>query len=192
MLGGVVEELRVEGGDVGDPLAVQRPGRVIFLAGVGGHLEGMLALVFVIGGHNPNVPVIAGVGVRFAAVAGERQQLAVRRPSRIGVVVVAGGHLCEGFGGDIENVQMRAPTIQIADRVGLEQQPVNYPGPLSLGLLAGHGRFVLASFFPFVGRRLKLLLRGITEDQNESLAVGSPFKRLHILNRVGQALCFAA
>jgi hypothetical protein len=48
VLGGVVEELGIELGDVGEPLAVGRPGGYGVCAGVGGDLSGMRAFVGIV------------------------------------------------------------------------------------------------------------------------------------------------
>ena|SRR2546425_5593110 len=98
MPSGVIEEARLELGDVSDPLAVWRPcGRGV-CAGVGGDLGEMSAFIGVIRRDNPDIDVVAGVRVRLGAIAAEGKELAVRRPGRLGIVEVTGSDLRKASG----------------------------------------------------------------------------------------------
>src|SRR6202040_1069683 len=91
--GAVVEKLQVSRSGVCEPLAVGRPGGVIFLPGKIADLRGMGALIGIVGGDQPNVGVGGAVGGRLGAVAGEGGRLAVRRPGRVGGIVIARDYL---------------------------------------------------------------------------------------------------
>ena len=66
-------------------------------AGIRGDLGEVRAFVGVVGGDDPDVRIVGGVGVGRGAIAGEGEGLAVGRPGGLGVVEVAGGDLDEGF-----------------------------------------------------------------------------------------------
>ncbi len=69
VFGGVLEELGVERGRVGDEFSVGRPGRTVIAAGIDGYLGEVRPFVGVVGGDDPNVGVVGGVGIGFGAIA---------------------------------------------------------------------------------------------------------------------------
>jgi len=72
-------------------------------------------------------------------------EFAVRGPGGFGVVEIARGDLRCGFFGDVEDVEMGAAAVEVADFVGFELQAVDDPGLFGFGLLVigvcGSGRF---------------------------------------------------
>ena len=136
MVGGIVEEFRVEHGDVGDGLAVGGPcGRHVD-AGICGDLGEVGAFVWVVdvGWNNPDVRVVVGIGVAGRAVAGEGEEFAVGRPGGFGVVEVTAGDLGQRFFGDVEDVEMGAAAVEVADFVDFKLEAVDDPGPFGFGL----------------------------------------------------------
>src|SRR6266852_7797523 len=98
MPSGVIKEARLELGDVGDPLAVRRPGGGRIRTGIGGDMGEMSTFVGIVGGDHPDINVVAGVGVRLGTIAAEDKKLAVRGPGRLGIVEVAEGDLRKASG----------------------------------------------------------------------------------------------
>ena len=148
------------------------------------------ALVGVVGCNHPYVPVVGGVGIGLGAIAGEGEELAVRRPRWIVVVVIAGRDLRHGFGGNVEDIEVGATAVKIADGVFLELQAVDHPRRLGFGLFRCR-RLVGGVLFSLTGCGFELFGRRITEDQDEALAVGSPNEVVDVLNRVSKLLSFA-
>lgn len=149
--------------DVGESLAVGVPDWLVVGPGVGGDPDRLLLPVGEVRLHQPDVGVVVGVGL-FGPVADEGDHAPIRRPGRIGVLVVPGGDLREGLGLDVEDVEMGAQTIQITHIVFLEQQPVDHPGPGGLSLA-----------------RLR-----IADHEHESLPVGRPLVGLDSLLDTGE------
>ena len=115
-----------------DGLAIGAPSRRAIGSGVGCD-PGELAFFSRLGRlgravdiHDPYVGVVVDVGF-FGAVAHKRDPLAVGRPGRLRVVVVAEGKLRLLSGVDVQNVEMRTATIQVADVVLLELKAVDDP-----------------------------------------------------------------
>src|SRR5579883_433213 len=77
VLGGVLEKLGIKLGDVGDPLAVGRPGRQTIRAGIRSDLRRMGAFVGVVWVNCPNIEVVGAVGIGSGAIATEGDSLAV-------------------------------------------------------------------------------------------------------------------
>jgi hypothetical protein len=143
-------------------------------------------------GDDPNIPIVGGVRIGLGTITGKRKGLAVRRPGRLGVVIVAGSHLGERPGGDFENVKVGAATIEVADGVFLENQAINDPGALSLGFFGG-GVFIIAVIvFGLFGDGFKFLGRGITEDEHQASANRRPSEVVDTLSRFSEALGFTA
>jgi len=71
MMGRVIEEFRIEHGDVGDEFAVKGPCGGHVYAGICGDLREVSAFVCVICRDDPDVGVVCEVGVGSRAVAGE-------------------------------------------------------------------------------------------------------------------------
>jgi hypothetical protein len=145
------------------------------------------SFVGVVGGNGPDIRVEIAVRVGLAAIASEGQRLPVWRPGRIAVLKVSGSDLSRGFGGNVENVEMGASAVEIANRVALELQTVDDVGRrrLEFGWHAS-GRLLLV----FCG--FKILGLGVAEKQYETGAVGRPLKVIHTLSGVGQAEGFPA
>src|SRR6266851_1354569 len=91
-------------------------------------------------------------------LANEGEPFAVGRPSGLGVVVVAGSDLGEGFRGNIKNVEMGAAAIEIADGVALELKAINNKGRWSFGFRGGRDGFV------FILRSFEIFGLGIAEN----------------------------
>ena len=100
---------------------------------------------------------------------------------------------------------MCAAPVEIAHRVGLEAIAVDDEGRRSFRFfrLRVLGVFLLIFIFVFIiaasrlvfffgFRLLQFFGSGITQHENETLAVGRPFEIIHILNRIGQLLRLAA
>src|SRR5262249_24869715 len=139
VLCGVLKELGVELGRVGNPLSIGRPCGLTVVAWIGGHLGQTGALVLIVGGDHPYVGVVGAIGIRRGAVAREGDARAIRRPGRFIIIKIAGGDLRRRFRRDVENVKMPATPVEIADGVALELHTVHDPGLLRLGLLVFGG-----------------------------------------------------
>jgi hypothetical protein len=144
MVGGVDDGVGVGGGDVGDGRTVRAPRRCSIRAAVGRDLQERLSEVGVVGGDDPDVGVVVGIGVG-GSVADEGNPLAARRPDGLGVVEVSRCDLGELLGLDIEHVQMSAPPVEIPGVVLFELAAVHHPGGrrLLLFLLAVVGPLFL-------------------------------------------------
>ena len=134
MMSGVVEEFGVEHGDIGDGLAVGGPCGLAVSAEICCDLSEMGAFVGVGGKDGPDVGVVGGVRVGRGAVAGEGEKFAVRGPGGLGVVEIAAGDLGEGFLGKIEDVEVGAAAVEVADFVEFELETVDDPGLFGFGL----------------------------------------------------------
>ena len=135
-LRGVVEEMRVEHGDVGDGLAVGGPCGGHVDAGIGGDLGEVGAFVGVGGTTTPDVGVVGGVGVGSGTVAGEGEEFGVGGPGGLGVVEVAARDLGQRFFGEIENVEMSAAAVEVADVIDFKLEAVDDPGLCGFFLFA--------------------------------------------------------
>jgi len=123
------------------------------------------ALVGVVGGDDPDVGVVGAVRVGLGAITGEGDEMAVGGPGRVGIVVIAAGDLGQVFGGEIEDVDMGAATVKVADFVVLELQAVDDPGLFGFRFLVfSFGAFLFVFVFGFgFWRRLALLRKGREE-----------------------------
>ena len=126
MQGSILKEFWVKLCEISDPFSIRRPRRLGVFAGVGGDLRQMRSFVGVIRGHDPNIGVVGAVGVGSGTIAGKCQQLPVGRPCGLVVVEIAGSDLGQGFRRDIENVQMRAAAVEVADHIGLEAIAIDH------------------------------------------------------------------
>src|SRR5579864_363839 len=168
MLRGIPEEMRVELRDVRDPFPVGRPGGLIIRAGIGGDLREMCALIGSVCRNDPNIGVTRGVRIGRAAVAGEGELLAVRRPRGLRVVEVPGSNLRDRFLLDAEDVEVRAPIVEVTDGVLLELKAVNHPRRLRFWFC--ESRLVFIFFLFFVA--FYVLRLGILNNKYQARAIG--------------------
>ncbi len=125
MMSSVNHVLDVGLGDEGDPFTVGRPRGSAVGAGIGGDLGKVRALVGVVGGDDPDVGVVIAIGIGSAAVAGEGQRFSVGGPSGLVVIEITGGDLSHLLGGDIENEEVIAAVIEVADGVLFKLETVD-------------------------------------------------------------------
>src|SRR6266850_1520876 len=129
--------------------------------------------------------VVNGFGV---GLTGESNPFAVGGPGGIFVVEVAGSDLGEFFRGDIDEVEVRAAAVEIADGVLLELKAVDDEGWRGFRFWGGLVLFFLLGGLG--GFRISGL--GILEDEDKASAVRRPFEIGDTLGNVGEALRFAA
>src|SRR5260370_36888885 len=110
MMGGVNHGLEVGVREEGDPFAVGGPRGCAVGAGIGGDLREVRALVGIIGGHDPDIGIVAAIRIS-AAVAGEGEVLAVGGPGGLVGVEIAGSHLSNLFWGCIKKIEGEAETV---------------------------------------------------------------------------------
>src|SRR6267143_1727141 len=129
--------------------------------------------------------VVDGFGV---GLAGEGDPFAVGGPGRIFVVEVAGSGLRELLRRDVNDVEVRAAAVEVADGVLLELKTVDDEGWWGFWLCRG-------LFFVFFRGSLAgygISGLGILEDEDEAGAVGRPFEIVDALGDIGEAQRFAA
>ena len=161
MVDGVPDDFGFGDTGVGDELAIWAPGGCAVGAGIVGDSQQRCPGVWVVGGDDPDVAVVVGVGF-FAAVADEGDQSAVWAPRGVRIVVVAGGDLRRfrlPAGINILHVEMGAAAVEVAGVVALELQAVDDPGAV---FVPGVFLFRLCGLFR------------VADDENEPAAVGRP------------------
>src|SRR6266404_3231814 len=114
----------------------------------------------------------------------EGDPFTVGRPSGLIVIEITGGDLSHLLGGDIENEEVIAAVIEVADGVLFKLETVDNERWRS---------------FRFGRCGLVLVFRGfgvfgfwILKDENEASTVGGPFEIVDTLGDVGELLRFAA
>jgi len=182
--GRVPEKLRRDGGDVGDRLPIGAPDGLLVLARVVRQPDHRLALVRVVGGDDPDFGVDRGVGLPVA-VADEGDETAVGGPDGLGVVEIAAGDLVHVFRGDVDDVEVDAPAVEVSLVVPLRLETVDDPG------FRGAGPGGLDAQL-FVLLRSEILLGRVPDLQDHPLAVGGPLVRPDALSHFGQRLGFAS
>ena len=182
----VIKKMWVKLGLIGDQLAIRGPNWRGVTAGIRSNLSEVSALIGVVGGNHPNVRFIISVGIR-RTIARERKRLAIRRPRRFVVIKIARSDLRRGFCRDVEDIKMRAATVQVTNRIALKLKAVNHEGRRSLGLRRRGWRRLFLVFGSF-----EILRLGIAEHQHQPRAVGRPFEIVHTLRNVSQANRFSA
>ncbi len=127
----------------------------------------------------PQIFVRRAIGIGVAALAQERDRLAVRRPRRAVVVGVALGDDLRGLGGEIEHADVAVEVLQIAFAIFLEVVAIDDDRRRGLALPAFH-----------LLRLVRRIL--IVGRERDPRAVGRPLDVGHAALEVADLLRFTA
>src|SRR5258708_17082435 len=142
----------------------------------------MRAFIFVVRRNHPNVCVVSTVWIWLRAIAGKSNALTIWRPGRLIIVKIAGAYLRQRLCRHVKYINVGPATVQIANCVLFELQPIYDPRFRCLRFLVLLSPvFFLVLLFTF--SFLQFLMLRLATHQQYSLACCRPLDIAHAFMR---------